>query len=89
MLNHYIEPSDYLGQDDEPVIYSSQLSHIREHFAGVLSHLYGKSTLNTDLLEFSLDELAYALGVELPDNDLTVERQHETIYCAMGYASNF
>ena len=61
--------------DDEPVIYSSQLRFISEHFEAVLRHLYGNMSIDMESLERSLDEVANGLGLRLPYNDLNVIRK--------------
>lgn len=69
---HYFE-SDY-DCDKEPVIYAGNLRHICEHLEVVLSELYGDAPFDLGRLENSLDEVANGLGMNLPRNDLMVER---------------
>ena len=70
----YYEPEGY-DDDKDAYVYVGQLNHMRDHFSAILSHLYGKGYLDTDLLEFSLDELANGLGMALPEGTPSVERQ--------------
>jgi len=80
MYKPYYAPSSFYepeGYDEikDAYVYVGQLNHMREHFTFVLSLLYGKSYLNTGSLEFSLDEVANALGVPMPEGHPTVERE--------------
>ena len=70
--DYYERDIDY---DHEPVIYAHHLSHICEHFEAVLSQLYGKTPIDMESLERSLDEVANGLGLRLPMSDLNLQQQ--------------
>lgn len=55
-----------------------KMDHVKDHFLAVILHLYGEGKLDADGLEFSLGEMAYTLGMELPANMITVKREAQT-----------
>ena len=83
MISNSFDADDYGyydQQEPEPVIYSGMVKHMQIHFNWVLSQLYGKTPIDLKSLEFSLDELAFGLGVPLPEGDPKIERQRDTYY---------
>lgn len=75
----WYELDGYDPRDDveEPELSNSAIEHIRDHFQGVLNHLYGavNTELSIEMLEFNLDEIAHHLKLKMPAHTPTVQRQ--------------
>jgi hypothetical protein len=72
---HPLDPN-YDHDYDEPIIFSSQLSHMREHMEAVLDLLYGEGSIDLGMLENSLEEVVHGLGMNIPKSEIMVDRRY-------------